>query len=65
MARSPAAGAWEMHLCRTCFFGWRTTEPETTVNPDLYDARFRLTPDQIAAFSEVPKVPPAARRKGR
>lgn len=64
-ARSPVAGVWEFHLCRTCFFGWRTSEPETIINPDLYDPRFRLTSDQIAGFAEVPKVPEAARRKQR
>jgi hypothetical protein len=45
-----------------CFYGWRTSEPAPLVNPDLYDARFRLTPDQLAQFKEVPPVPRAARK---
>jgi vanillate/4-hydroxybenzoate decarboxylase subunit D len=63
MACSPVAGAWEFHLCQTCFFGWRTSEPESIVNPDRYDPRFRLTREQIAGFAEVPAVPAAARAK--
>jgi hypothetical protein len=63
MACSPVAGVWEFHLCQSCFFGWRTSEPAQLVNADLYDARFRLTPDKIARFAEVPSVPAAARRK--
>jgi vanillate/4-hydroxybenzoate decarboxylase subunit D len=64
MARSPVAGAWEMHLCKTCFFSWRTSEPEAVINPDRYDPRFRLTVDELAAFGEVPEVP-AARQAPR
>jgi hypothetical protein len=68
MACSPVVGAWEMHLCKTCFFGWRTSEPEAVINPDCYDRRFRLTAEELAAFGEVPGVPavqegPRGRRK--
>jgi hypothetical protein len=63
MAQSPVHGVWEMHLCRTCFFGWRSSEPAAIIDPDCYDRRFRLTPQAIAAFPEVPVVPVAARQK--
>jgi vanillate/4-hydroxybenzoate decarboxylase subunit D len=54
-----------MHLCKTCFFGWRTSEPEAVINPDRYDRRFRLTAEDLAAFGEVPKVPATARQAPR
>jgi hypothetical protein len=62
MACSPVPGAWELHLCGTCFYGWRTTEPAAQIDPSLYDSRFRLTPDQLAGFKEIPPVPRAARK---
>jgi vanillate/4-hydroxybenzoate decarboxylase subunit D len=64
MACSPVAGVWEMYLCNTCFFGWRTSEPEAVIDPDRYDRRFRLTAEELAAFGEVPEVP-AARQAQR
>jgi vanillate/4-hydroxybenzoate decarboxylase subunit D len=62
MACSPVSGAWQLHLCGTCFYGWRTSEPAPLINPDLYDARFRLTPDQLAKFKELPPVPRAGHK---
>jgi vanillate/4-hydroxybenzoate decarboxylase subunit D len=62
MACSPVPGVWELRVCGTCFYGWRTSEAAALVNPDLYDARFRLTPDQLAKFKEVPPVPRPARK---
>ena len=32
------------------------------VNPELYDERYRLTPEKIALFTEFPTVPPRSRK---
>jgi hypothetical protein len=64
MAHSSPAGIWEIHLCRTCFYSWRTTEPVSATDPEHYDERFRLTPEQIARFAEFPVVPPLKRKGG-
>ena len=64
MTRAPVADAWEVHLCPTCFYTWRSSEPESATDPELYDERFRLTPDEIARFAEFPPVP-ALPRKNR
>jgi hypothetical protein len=48
---------WRVHLCRTCFYGWRSSEPAAFTRYDLYDRRFRLTPELIARFSNFPPIP--------
>lgn len=63
MRHSPIDGEWEIHLCNTCFFSWRTNEPESVVNPELYDERYRLTPEKIALFTEFPTVPTRLRKR--
>lgn len=60
---SRSQGAWDVYLCRDCLYSWRTTEPDRLLHHETYDPRFRLTPEKISRFNEVPAVPPAARRK--
>jgi hypothetical protein len=62
MTRSAVAVAWEIHLCGQCFYGWRTSEPAAMLQYEHYDARFRLAPEQISQFAEMPTVPAAARK---
>jgi hypothetical protein len=62
MARSAVAASWEIHLCHACLFSWRTSEPAAVLAHDRYDERFRLDPERIAQFHEMPPVPPAARK---
>jgi hypothetical protein len=62
---SSVVGTWDIHLCHTCFYSWRTSEPASVLNAELYDARFRLTPEKIARFSEFPLVPAAFRKMTR
>lgn len=64
MAHSSPVGAWEIHLCRTCYYSWRTTEPASVTEAEHYDERFRLTPEQIAGFAEFPVVPALLRKGG-
>lgn len=42
-AVSPKAGVWTVYGCDTCFYTWRSTEPEENTNPDKYPAVFRLS----------------------
>ena len=36
LAKSPDAGVWMVFGCSTCFYAWRSTEPEENVNPEKY-----------------------------
>jgi hypothetical protein len=58
MASSPIQGAWEVYICNTCFYSWRSTEPEENTNPDKYPPSFRLTKEEIETLPVLPVVPP-------
>jgi vanillate/4-hydroxybenzoate decarboxylase subunit D len=44
--------------CDTCFYTWRSTEPEENTNPDKYPAVFRLVPENLAKLQVAPSIPP-------
>ena len=60
LGKSPVAAVWTIFGCPTCFYAWRSSEPEENVNPDKYPAAFRLRPDGLADLKTVPPVPPRA-----
>ena len=55
---SPVAGVWTIFGCSTCFYVWRSTEPEENVDPEKYPAAFRLRPEDLPKLQVVPPVPP-------
>jgi vanillate/4-hydroxybenzoate decarboxylase subunit D len=57
-AASPVAGVWIVYGCDLCFYTWRTTEPETNTNPDLYPAVFRLNQEDLPKLQIAPAIPP-------
>ena len=58
LGKSPVAGVWTVFGCSTCFYTWRSTEPEENVNPEQYPAAFRLRPEDIPNLRAIPMVPP-------
>jgi vanillate/4-hydroxybenzoate decarboxylase subunit D len=42
VAASPVPGRWIMRGCQTCWYVWRSTEPETATEADRYPESFRL-----------------------
>ena len=61
LANSPVAGVWTVFGCSTCFYAWRSTEPEENVNPEKYPIAFRLRPEDLVSLRVVPAVPPRRR----
>ena len=57
-AVSPKAGVWTVYGCDTCFYTWRSTEPEENTNPDKYPAVFRLIPENLPKLEVAPSIPP-------
>jgi vanillate/4-hydroxybenzoate decarboxylase subunit D len=57
-AVSPKAGVWTVYGCDTCFYTWRSTEPEENTNPDKYPAVFRLSPEKLSKLEVAPSIPP-------
>jgi len=52
MVKSPVGDVWEVYLCDTCCYSWRSTE-----TPDVH-ARFKLKPEDIPKLQVIPPVPP-------
>lgn len=58
MATSPVGDVWEVYLCDTCSFSWRSTEPEQITDPAQYDQRFKINPATIPGLDPMPPIPP-------
>lgn len=63
-AVSPKAGIWTIYGCNTCFYTWRSTEPEENTNPDKYPEVFRLRPEDLPKLQVAPSIPPLRSAKG-
>ena len=57
LTNSPVEGAWTVFTCTTCLYAWRSTEPEENRDPDQYPMPFRLKPEDLTKFVEVPTIP--------
>jgi hypothetical protein len=57
-AHSPAPGAWSMALCPTCFYSWRSTEPDYAVKREAMAKDFQVDRDAIARGKVMPEIPP-------
>ncbi|WP_431223987.1 non-oxidative hydroxyarylic acid decarboxylases subunit D [Serratia sp. L9] len=42
LSHSPVAGAWTVFHCPTCFFTWRSTEPDFITDPAKYPPTLNL-----------------------
>lgn len=58
IARSPVCGVWEMFLCTTRFYSWRSTEPDSVTRAEAMDPRFRIDPAKISQGRPMPEIPP-------
>ena len=52
MVKSPVGDVWEMYLCNTCFYSWRSTET-VDINPI-----FKVKKENITKLGIIPPVPP-------
>jgi vanillate/4-hydroxybenzoate decarboxylase subunit D len=53
VAASPVPGRWVMRSCQTCWYAWRSTEPQAATDPGSYPESFRLDPDEITAAARM------------
>ncbi|MDR3349209.1 MAG: DUF1062 domain-containing protein [Acidaminococcales bacterium] len=51
MTKAPVGSAWEVYVCETCDYSWRSTE-DVHVN-DV----FKLKPENIPGLQQIPPVP--------
>ena len=52
MVKSPVGDVWEVYLCGTCCYSWRSTE---TLN---IHKKFLLNPEDIPKLQIIPPIPP-------
>jgi hypothetical protein len=58
LVNAPQDKSWEVFLCKTCWFSWRSTEDEEVVNPARYSEKFKIKPDEISKLVAIPPIPP-------
>ncbi|PKM59898.1 MAG: vanillic acid non-oxidative decarboxylation protein [Firmicutes bacterium HGW-Firmicutes-4] len=63
MVKSPVGDVWEVYLCDTCKFTWRSTEGENITDPEQYDKRFKLNPEEFEKLGHIPPIPPLTKNK--
>ncbi|KAB4587279.1 DUF1062 domain-containing protein, partial [Bacteroides thetaiotaomicron] len=52
MTKSPVGDVWEVYVCDTCSYSWRSTE-----EIHVHDV-FKLKPEDIPNLQQIPPVPP-------
>ena len=57
LTKAPVDDAWEVYICGTCHFSWRSTEGENITNPEKYDKRFKLNPENFDKLDQIPPIP--------
>jgi protein-arginine kinase activator protein McsA len=57
LTKAPVDDAWEVYICDTCCFSWRSTEGEDVTNPKKYDKRFKIDPNKIPDLDHIPPIP--------
>ena len=60
--KSPVEGAWEVYMCTTCRYTFRSTEPDYMTDPDKYDPTFKLDPEGLQDFPMMPAIPPLRKK---
>jgi protein-arginine kinase activator protein McsA len=58
MVKSPVGNAWEMYICETCTYSWRSTESADKTDPEHYSKKFKINPSEIPNLLVIPAVPP-------
>jgi vanillate/4-hydroxybenzoate decarboxylase subunit D len=58
MAKSPVDDAWEVYICHTCWYSWRSSETPDKTDPGLYNARFKIKAERIPNMLIIPPIPP-------
>jgi len=52
MVKSPVGDVWEVYVCETCWYSWRST-----ATPVIID-NLKLDPAKIGGLGVIPAVPP-------
>jgi hypothetical protein len=58
MATSPVGNVWELYVCSTCWYSWRSTETPDKTDPKLYNKKFKINPANIDKMLMIPPIAP-------
>ena len=58
MVKSPVGNVWEMYICETCTYSWRSTESADKTDPARYAKNFKINPSEIPNMLVIPTIPP-------
>ncbi|MDR3671283.1 MAG: non-oxidative hydroxyarylic acid decarboxylases subunit D [Holophaga sp.] len=58
LAKSPVGNVWELYICKTCTYSWRSTETPDKTDPAKYNHKFKIKAEEIPNMLVIPPVPP-------
>lgn len=58
MVKSPVGNVWEVYICKTCWYSWRSTETPDKTDVKQYNPKFKINPDNISKMLVIPPIPP-------
>mgnify|MGYP000152538320 CR=1 FL=1 len=58
MAKSPVGNAWEIYVCHTCWYSWRSNETPDKTDPQQYKKNFKIDASKIDNMLVIPAIPP-------
>lgn len=56
LTKAPKDNAWEVYVCKTCCYSFRSTEDASVTDPEKYDPRFYIDPKDIPNLLQIPPV---------
>ncbi|OAA83590.1 non-oxidative hydroxyarylic acid decarboxylases subunit D [Clostridium ljungdahlii] len=63
LTKAPVDDAWEVYICETCCFSWRSTESDDIKDPEKYDKRFKIDSSKISSLDQIPPIPELIKKK--
>jgi protein-arginine kinase activator protein McsA len=58
VTKSPVGDVWEMYVCKTCWYSWRSTESADKTDPKKYNKKFKIKAENIDKMIVIPAIPP-------
>jgi protein-arginine kinase activator protein McsA len=58
LTKSPVGDVWEVYVCETCWYSWRSTETADKTDFKEYSPKFKIKPESIPNMLVIPVIPP-------
>jgi vanillate/4-hydroxybenzoate decarboxylase subunit D len=57
LVKSPVGDAWELYICNSCAYSWRSTETPDKTDPKMYNRSFKIKAEEIPNMMVLPPYP--------